>query len=504
MKKKKLFSVLLSSLFLLPSLAVLGGCGAEETVTLRVYNWEEYIDEGDEETDDVITLFEQWYRETYPDETPVRVDYSTFGTNEDMYNQLKLGNEYDLLCPSDYMIMKLAAENRLEPYDDSFFDKNNELNYYIRNVSPFIQDVFKENKANKDDPNDDKTWSNYAAGYMWGVTGYVYNDNGTPTIREDLERLGWSIMTDAKYANKVTTKDNIRDTYFVALAITYREEILALDASAPDYNEKLTKILNRTDEQSISEVEKTMEKIDNNVFSYETDSGKTDIISGKIHLNLAWSGDGVYAMTPDEDEDEHARDALSYFVPDECANLWFDGWVMPKGAHKKEAQAFVNFMSMPENAIRNMDYIGYSGAIAGEEVLEHLKEEYEADENDADTVLYDLSYFFRDTVEDATFYANRVNATRKKLFAHYPPSSVTARCAVMDYPGEAANDRMNELWTRVKGETLDAWAIAVICIAVIVIAGAAVLLKFGSRIDFFRRKPKKGYVLVKQEALRIE
>ena len=83
---------------------------------------------------------------------------------EDMYNQLKLGNEYDLLCPSDYMIMKLAAEDYLEPYDLSFFDASKEENYYIRNVSPYIRQMFESNRINKEDPEDDSTWRDYAAG----------------------------------------------------------------------------------------------------------------------------------------------------------------------------------------------------------------------------------------------------------------------------------------------------------------------------------------------------
>lgn len=105
---------------------------ANDTITLRVCNWEEYIDEGGWDEDERIELpsgdifgdrslveeFEDWYYENYG--VRVKVEYSTFGTNEELYSQLNLGNVFDLVCPSDYMIMKLMTENRLEPLSDDF------------------------------------------------------------------------------------------------------------------------------------------------------------------------------------------------------------------------------------------------------------------------------------------------------------------------------------------------------------------------------------------------
>ena len=86
---------------------------AEKPIVLRVCNWEEYIDQGDWGDDEVIDLesgdiigrnsmvedFEEWYYETYGKR--VHVEYSTFGTNEDLYNMLTIGDVYDLVCPSE-------------------------------------------------------------------------------------------------------------------------------------------------------------------------------------------------------------------------------------------------------------------------------------------------------------------------------------------------------------------------------------------------------------------
>ena len=72
--------------------------------------------------------FEEWYYETYGQR--VKVEYSCFGTNEELYNMLTLGDKFDLVAPSEYMIMKLMTEDRLVPYSEDFFDEDNELNYY--------------------------------------------------------------------------------------------------------------------------------------------------------------------------------------------------------------------------------------------------------------------------------------------------------------------------------------------------------------------------------------
>ena len=135
----------------LASLIVIGGACAflpsyahaatsSDTITLRVCNWEEYIDEGDwDETIDLesgdikgensmVADFEDWYYKTYGKK--VKVEYSCLGTNEELYNMLTLGDEYDLVCPSEYMIMKLMSEGRLEPFSNDFYDKNIKENYY--------------------------------------------------------------------------------------------------------------------------------------------------------------------------------------------------------------------------------------------------------------------------------------------------------------------------------------------------------------------------------------
>ena len=232
-----------------------------------------------------------------------------------------------------------------------------------------------------------------------------------------------------------------------------------------------------------------------NLFGFETDTGKHDMVTGTIWLNFAWSGDAVYAMDVAEDaEDGEGSVTLNYYMPEESANLWFDGWVIPKDDNRTEetkhaAEAFVNFLSAPENAVRNSYYIGYTSVIAGEEMFAYMEDTYSAEEDDETATDYDLSYFFG---EGDYVISAPAEQLERQLYAQYPPEEEMLRCAVMDYYGEN-DERINELWTQIKGETLDAWAIAVICAAVVLIAGFTVYVKLGAKTDFFRPRPKKGY-----------
>ena len=512
--KKRIFALLSAAALLVPCLASLAACGGNDSILLRVYNWEEYIDEGGEgsyeydyevnedgSAPSLVEDFEVWYEETYG--TPVTVEYSTFGTNEDMYNQLKLGYTYDLLCPSEYMIMKLAAEDMLEPYSEDFFDESNELNYYVNNVSPFIKEKFDSNTMAVG--SGEARWSEYAAGYMWGTTGLVYNPE---YITEEQLELGWALMLDESVKGKVTTKDNVRDSYFVGLAILFEEELLDLKArheagelSDQDYTAQVTDYMNRTDEETVAKVQQILLDMKENLFGFETDTGKHDMVTGTIWLNFAWSGDAVYAMDVAEDaEDGEGAVTLNYYMPEESANLWFDGWVIPKDEKRTEetkhaAEAFVNFLSAPENAVRNSYYIGYTSVIAGDEMFDYMADTYSAEDGDETATDYDLSYFFG---EGDYVISAPAEQLERQLYAQYPPEEEMLRCAVMDYYGEN-DERINELWTQIKGETLDAWAIAVICAAVVLIAGFTVYVKLGAKTDFFRPRPRKGYRKVSSE-----
>ena len=387
------------------------GTTAAKEVTLRVCNWEEYIDLGDWDEEETIDLesgdiigensmvedFEQWYYETYG--VKVKVEYSTFGTNEDLYNMLTLGDVYDIVCPSEYMIMKLMAEDKLVPLSEHFFDTSDENNYYSKGVSPYIRNIFEKNEINGE------AWSKYAAGYMWGLTGIVYN----PEEVSEEDASSWKILDNPDYKRQVTIKDNVRDSYFAAVG-ALKSDLLTSESfrNDPDYKQKLVDEMNDTSPETIQAVQDYLQDVKKNAYSFETDSGKADMITGKVLANYQWSGDAVYTM----DQAEEDGVFLDYAVPEESTNIYFDGWVMLKNGvgedkdKQQAAEAFINFNSRPDNAIRNMYYIGYTSVISGGDdprVFEYADWNYSAEDEEEDTVDYDLAYFFTEDTDSEDY-----------------------------------------------------------------------------------------------------
>ena len=434
-----------------------------ETVVLRVSNWEEYIDLGDWDEEETIELesgdiigensmvedFEEWYKETYG--VNVKVEYSTFGTNEDLYNMLTLGDEYDLVCPSEYMIMKLMKEGMTVPLSDHFFDESDENNYYIKGVSPYIRKVFDEHEIGGE------PWSKYAAGYMWGVTGIVYN----PEVVTREEASSWKILGNTKFNRRVTIKDNVRDSYFAAVG-ALKGDLLTSEEfrSDPDYRQKLEDEMNDTSPEMIAKVQ-----------DY-----------GKVVANYQWSGDGVYTLDQADEDDFY----LEFAVPEESTNIYFDGWVMLKNgikgdpARQHAAEAFINFNSRPDNVIRNMYYIGYTSVISGGDdprIFEYADYNYGAEEDEEETAEYDVGYFFEEGPSSGDYVIEApTEQLRRQLYAAYPPDDVMNRSSIMTCFDDAQNEAINRMWINVRCYNIKKVPVWAWLITAIVLAGLVWLI----------------------------
>lgn len=443
------FNLLLTSLFCSACQSTLNSANSFNENVLRIASWDEYIDEGGEDSyiegsKPLYEEFEDWYFQQTGKE--IKVEYIALQDNETMYNKIKMGDHYDILCPSEYMIMKLAAENMLQKLPETFFDESIETNYYIKNLSPYIKDVFDNGKLN-----DGSSWSEYAAGYMWGSTGFVFNPAKIPA--EAMK--SWNALADKRCKRKITAKDNVRDSYFMGLGMYYEQELLELKAkyergevSRETYRQELSLKMNDTSAETMNGVKKKLENMRGNLYGLETDEGKLDVIMGRLDASFQWSGDAVYIIDEAESysEDQENPLLLEYSIPESASNLWFDGWVLMKGANVDAATAFMNFLSMPINVIRNMYYIGYTSCIGGDEVFDYITETYGIEENSPDSVAYDLSYFFG---ENHSFITSE-DQTRRQLFAQYPDSNTIDRLVVMKYFDKKTNERANRMWNNIK------------------------------------------------------
>lgn len=179
----------------------------------------------------------------------------------------------------------------------------------------------------------------------------------------------------------------MRDTYAVGVLETYRDEFQALineldpddPVSLTHYQKEFAKIFNRCDEKSVSEVQQVLEALKKNVFGLEVDSGKEDIVSGKIGINLAWSGDATYSM--EKAENAGLEEGLFYSIPELGSNIWSDVWIMPNcsrsDAQYELAHLFLDYLCDPSIATKNMSYTGYTSFIGGDDILELARDWYD-------------------------------------------------------------------------------------------------------------------------------
>ena len=385
---------------------------ADREHTLKVYNWADYIDES------LLDEFEVWYKEQTGEE--VEIIYQLFDINEVMLAKLEKGHEdFDVVCPSEYIIDRMLANDMLLPINRDFGTTPD----YTRLVSPF----FVEQLAKFDQ--DGKQANDYAVGYMWGTTGILYN----PKYITDEEADSWGIIWDNRLESKVLMKDAYRDIYGCMIMYARYQEIL-------DGKVTRQQLMNDTSDEAIDTVEVLLKSAKQNIAGWEVDFGKEMMTKEKAYINVSWSGDAVWAI----EEAAAIGMELRYHVPREGSNVWFDGWVIPKYAvNTKAAAYFINFMCMPENALRNMDEIGYVSVVASPEILEakidSTLEEYS-----------DLTYFFGEGADSVP--VDNIQ---------YPDRAVIERAALMRDCGNRTKS-MIEMWSRVKGDSLDAWVYIVI------------------------------------------
>ena len=199
---KKIIPVCLALVLVLGM--VFSGCGSSDTLTLNVYNWGEYISDGSEGSFDTIKEFENWYRETYGQK--VKVNYSTFASNEDMYSKISSGAvSYDVIFPSDYMIARMAGEGLLLPLD---FD--NIPNYQ------YIDDTFRGLYYDAE--------NQYSVPYAYGIVGVIYDAN----VVDEADTGDWDLLWNSAYSGRILQFNNSRDAFGTAM---YK---LGLDVNSTD------------------------------------------------------------------------------------------------------------------------------------------------------------------------------------------------------------------------------------------------------------------------------
>lgn len=283
--------------------ALLSGCGSANKYPngkVYVYNWGEYIDP------ETLDMFEK--------ETGIQVIYDEFDTNETMYPKVEAGaSNYDVVCPSDYMIQKMIDNDLLQ-----------ELNWdNIPNAKANIGAQYYEQSEAFDPGN------RYTVPYCWGTVGILYNKTMV-----DEPVTSWSILWDEKYADSILMQDSVRDLFMVGL-------------------KSLGYSMNSTDEKELNEAKDLLIQQKPLVQAYVIDQVRDKMIGNEAALGVIYSGEAIFTQRENPD--------LEYVIPKEGTNVWIDSWVIPKNAENVEnAEKFIDFMCRGDIALLNFDYITYS------------------------------------------------------------------------------------------------------------------------------------------------
>ncbi len=271
--------------------------------TINVYNWGEYISDGSEGTLDVNAEFEKEYG--------IKVNYTNFDSNENMYNKLKSGGaNYDIIIPSEYMIAKLISEDMLAELDFS-----NIPNY--KYILPKYKGLYY-------DP-DEK----YTVPYTVGMVGLIYN---TTMVEGPVD--SWGIMWDEQYKGKILMFNNPRDAFCIAQCY-------------------LGQSVNSTDTKDWDAALDLLKKQNPLVSSYVMDEVYNKMEKGEAAIAAYYAGDylTMYDTNPD----------LAFCYPKEGVNYFVDSMCVPKNAENKEAaELYINFMCREDVAIANANYICYA------------------------------------------------------------------------------------------------------------------------------------------------
>lgn len=296
--KRRLLSMVIAGTMVC---SMLTGCGSSgdtgKNGEINVFVWTEYV------SDAAIEAFEK--------DTGIKVNLSTYSSNEDLLAKLKSESEgtYDVILPSDYAVEYLIAQDKLEALDK---DK-------LTNLSN-IDDTYLDESY---DPG-----NVYSVPYEGGVACIAVN-----TAKVDKEITSYGDLFDSSLAGQLV----VLDDYRAVIGMTERSMGLSM---------------NETDPDTLATVEEKLLTLKDNVKLYDSDSPKSALISGDCTVGMVWSAEAALAM--DENPD------IQIIYPSEGAYVFLDNWAIPKGAKNYDgAMEFINYMLSAEAAKMNIEDFPY-------------------------------------------------------------------------------------------------------------------------------------------------
>lgn len=310
---KKLLALLMSGVLAATCLTGCGGAGkSAENGELNVFVWTEYVPD---------SAFEK-----FTEETGIKVNVSTYSSNEDMLSKVKSESEgtYDVVLPSDYMIQLMIAQDMLVP-----LDKEKLTN--IGNIgSAFLNPSYDPDNV-------------YSVPYQGGVAGIAVNKSKitTPITK-------YADLFDPSLAGELVVLDDYR-------------AVIGMTARSLGYS------MNETDPAKLAEIEEKLLTLKDNISVYDSDSPKSVLISGDCNVGMVWSAE--IALSNAENPD------IEVVYPEEGPYVFLDNWAILKGAKNVEnAHSFINFMLDADTAVMVSEEFPY--LCPNEKAVEAMGSEY--------------------------------------------------------------------------------------------------------------------------------
>lgn len=313
--KRKILAALISLSLVAAAVTGCGGKtsgGSGDNGELNLFVWTEYL------PDSVVEKFEK--------ETGIKVNVSTYSSNEDMLAKVKseTAGAYDVLNPSDYMVAQLIAQDMLKPLD---FEK-----------LPNFSHIGESYKNPSYDPG-----NVYSVPYMGGAGAIAVN-----TDKVDIEIKSYADLFDPAFEGKLVVLDDFR-------------AVIGMTSKAIGYD------LNETDPARLAEVSDKLMELKKNVVLYDSDSPKSALISGDCDAGMIWSAEVAMAM--------EEVPSIEVIYPEEGPYLFLDNWVVTKESPNYDnALKWINFVMDPDNMVMILEEFPY--LCANVDAIEKMGESY--------------------------------------------------------------------------------------------------------------------------------
>jgi spermidine/putrescine transport system substrate-binding protein len=286
----------------------------------------------------------------------------TFDSNEAMFAKLSAGaTGYDVLVPTSYMVKTMAKEKMLLPLDHSKI--------------PNIQHVDGAHLKRSLDPE-----MAHSVPYMMAPTCIAWLGS---KVANPEPSMGMFDRADLK--GRITLLDDMREVLGAAL----------LSLGFP---------LNSTDPVQLGQARDVAIRWKKNIAKFDNEQYKSGIASGEFHLVQGYAGDLLQVAGENED--------IVVRIPNEGTALSCDDLCIFKGCKDVDlAHRFIDFVTEPEIAAKNMESLAYRAP--NQAAYRLLSEDF------------------------------------RGLAALFPEEDVLAKCAPIDYLGDA-QALWSKTWDEVK------------------------------------------------------